>query len=44
MQEEAMKERLQMLVEALERAKACNATTDDWKIIYFECGISKENK
>ena len=19
-------------------------TTDDWKIIYFECGISKENK
>jgi hypothetical protein len=36
-----MLERMQMLEEALERAKAGVATEDDWYIIRSECGVSK---
>jgi hypothetical protein len=36
-----MLERMQMLEEALERAKAGVATEDDWNIIRSECGLSK---
>jgi hypothetical protein len=32
-------ERMQMLEEALRRAIAGIATTDDWKIICAECGV-----
>lgn len=34
-------ERMQMLEEALEKAKAGVATEDDWNIIRSECGLSK---
>jgi hypothetical protein len=34
-------ERMQMLEEALDRAKAGVATEDDWNIIRSECGLSK---
>jgi NAD-specific glutamate dehydrogenase len=34
-------ERMQMLEEALEKAKAGVATEDDWNIIRMECGLSK---
>jgi hypothetical protein len=36
-----MLERMQMLEEALQRAKAGVATEDDWNIIRSECGLSK---
>jgi hypothetical protein len=36
-----MLERMQMLEEALERAKTGVATEDDWNIIRSECGLSK---
>ena len=36
-----MLERMQMLEEALERAKAGVATEDDWNIIRSECGLPK---
>ena len=36
-----MLERMQMLEEALEKAKAGVATEDDWNIIRMECGLSK---
>jgi len=36
-----MLERMQMLEEALDRAKAGVATEDDWNIIRIECGLSK---
>jgi hypothetical protein len=36
-----MLERMQMLEEALDRAKAGVATEDDWNIIRSECGLSK---
>ena len=36
-----MLERMQMLEEALEKAKAGVATEDDWNIIRSECGLSK---
>lgn len=34
-------ERMQMLEEALEKAKTGVATEDDWNIIRMECGLSK---
>ena len=33
-------ERQQMLEEALLRAERKEANEDDWKIIYYECGLS----
>jgi hypothetical protein len=36
-----MLERMQMLEEALEKAKAGVATEDDWNIIRSECGLPK---
>jgi len=36
-----MLERMQMLEEALLRAKAGVATEDDWNIIRSECGLPK---
>ena len=38
-QMQAMAERMQMLEEALDRAEAGVATTDDWKTIRNECGF-----
>ena len=35
-----MLERMQMLEEALDRAKAGVATEEDWSIIRMECGLS----
>jgi len=40
---QAMLEREQMLEEALMRAERNQATEDDWKIIYFECGKQRKN-
>lgn len=37
-------ERQQMLEEALLRAERKEANEDDWKIIYFECGLSFRRK
>jgi len=37
--EQAMLERMQMLDEALERAEAGVATSDEWAIIRMECGL-----
>ena len=37
-------ERLQQLEEALVRAREGWATEDDWKVIYFECGLSASVK
>jgi hypothetical protein len=42
-QQQAMQERMQELIEALQRAETGNASGDDWKIIYFECGLRREN-
>lgn len=36
-----MLERLQRLEEALIRAEEGRATDDDWKTIWFECGVPK---
>lgn len=36
-----MLERMQQLEEALERAEAGTATTDDWNIIRHECGLPR---
>jgi hypothetical protein len=36
-----MQERMQMLEEALDRAKSGVATEDDWNTIRIECGLSK---
>jgi hypothetical protein len=41
-QQQAMQERMQELIEALQRAETGKASGDDWKIIYFECGIRRE--
>jgi len=41
-QELAMQQRMQELIEALQRAETGKASGDDWKIIYFECGIRRE--
>lgn len=35
-------ERQERLVEALRKARSCQATDDDWNVIYYECGINKE--
>jgi hypothetical protein len=37
-------ERQQMLEEALLRAERKEANDDDWKVIYFECGMTRRNK
>lgn len=42
-QQQAMQERMQELIEALQRAETGSASGDDWKIIYFECGLRREN-
>lgn len=39
---QAMLERLQALEEALDRAKAGAASTADWDIIHFECGVPRK--
>jgi hypothetical protein len=38
---QAMLERMQMLEEALDRAEAGVATTDDWATIRMECGMPR---
>lgn len=38
---QAMLEREQMLLEALTRAEAGQATEEDWKVIRYECGVGK---
>jgi len=38
---QAMLERMQMLEEALQRAEAGVATTDDWATIRMECGMPR---
>lgn len=38
---QAMLERQQMVEEALSRAEQGTATEDDWKVIYYECGIQR---
>jgi hypothetical protein len=37
-------ERMHQLEEALVRAKEGWATEDDWKVIYFECGLTPSVK
>lgn len=37
-------ERQQMLEQALLRAERKEANEDDWKIIYYECGLSFRRK
>jgi frataxin-like iron-binding protein CyaY len=39
-----MEERMQSIEDALERAKQGLATDDDWKVIYYECGLSQRNQ
>jgi hypothetical protein len=39
--QQLMLERVQMLEEALRRAIAGVATTDDWAMIRMECGLPK---
>lgn len=36
-------EREQTLQEALQRAESNEATEQDWKVIYFECGMKRRN-
>jgi hypothetical protein len=43
-QHQMMLERLQQLQEALQRAEHNQATEDDWKVIYSECGLRRENE
>jgi len=38
---QAMLERMQMLEEALARAEAGVATSEDWKTIRYECGLPR---
>lgn len=38
---QAMLERQQMVEEALRRAETGQATEDDWKVIYYECGLQR---
>ena len=37
-----MLERIEQAEEALTRARQGKATDEDWKIIYFECGLEKK--
>lgn len=39
-----MLERMQRCEEAIARAKAGQATDEDWEIIRFECGLKKEKQ
>lgn len=39
-----MLERMQRCEEAIARAKAGQATEEDWEIIRFECGLGKQEK
>lgn len=41
---EAMTERRQRLQDALERAEAGKATSEDWAVIRYECGMPKPNR
>lgn len=41
---QAMLERMQQCEEALGRAEKGQASEDDWKVIWFECGLKKESK
>lgn len=41
---ELMLERMQMCEDALARAKAGQATEEDWELIRFECGLGKEKE
>lgn len=38
---QAMLERMQQLEEALQRAEEGNATSEDWNVIYYECGMKR---
>lgn len=42
--EELMQEKVQMLEEALRRAISGVASTEDWCLIYHECGVNQEGK
>ena len=42
--DELMAERVQMLEEALRRAVAGIASSEDWILIYHECGVNQEGK
>ena len=42
--EELMAERVQMLEEALRRAVAGIASSEDWILIYHECGVINQGK
>ena len=39
----AMMERMQVLEEAIDRAEAGKACSEDWDVIRRECGISKQS-
>lgn len=39
---QVMLERMEMLEDALTRAKTGEATQDDWSLIRSECGLPKE--
>ena len=39
----AMMERMQLLEEAIDRAEAGEACSEDWDVIRRECGISKRS-
>lgn len=41
--QQLMLERMQMLEEALRRAIAGIATTDDWEMICMECGMPRSS-
>ena len=43
-QAQAGLERMQQLEVALVKAKAGCASEDDWKVIYFECGLTPSVK
>lgn len=42
--QQMMDERMQRTEEALDRARQGLATDDDWKVIYYECGLSTRNE
>lgn len=39
-----MQERMQLCEEAIARAKAGEATEQDWELIRYECGLGKEKQ
>lgn len=42
--QQMMQERMERIEEALQRAQQGLATDDDWKVIYYECGLSTRNQ